>query len=46
MIPDDFKYKGLRSQLIQSLSNKGITDKRVLDAMMTVPRHQFFDIVC
>ena len=44
MIPDDFKYKGLRSQLIQSLSNKGITDKRVLDAMMTVPRHQFFDI--
>ncbi|HPW65843.1 MAG TPA: protein-L-isoaspartate(D-aspartate) O-methyltransferase [Salinivirgaceae bacterium] len=44
MIPDDFKYKGLRSQLVQSLSNKGITDKRVLDAMMTVPRHQFFDI--
>lgn len=44
MIPDDFKYKGLRQQLVQSLERKGITDKNVLQAILMVPRHQFFDV--
>lgn len=44
MIPDDFKYKGLRQQLVQLLQRKGINDTNVLQAMLAVPRHQFFDI--
>ena len=34
-------WKEQRARLVQSLKRKGITDKAVLEAMMTVPRHQF-----
>ncbi len=42
MIHESFKEKGQRQQLVNSLANeKGITDKNVLDAINTVPRHLF-----
>jgi len=40
---DTYLHKGLRNQLVQTISRKGITDKRVLDAIGEVPRHFFFD---
>lgn len=43
MIADDYRYKGLRQQLVKQLISKGIRDKNVLEAIITVPRHQFFD---
>ena len=42
---DNFRYKGLRSQLIEKLRNKGITDDNVLRVMNNIPRHLFFDKV-
>jgi protein-L-isoaspartate(D-aspartate) O-methyltransferase len=38
---DTFKHKGLRNRMIDELAEKGI-EKRVLEAMREVPRHQFF----
>ena len=40
---DTYRHKGLRAQLTESLSEKGIHDQRVLDAINTVPRHLFMD---
>jgi protein-L-isoaspartate(D-aspartate) O-methyltransferase len=40
---DTFRHKGLRRNLVDLLSSKGITDKNVLDAINVVPRHFFFD---
>jgi len=40
---DSYRHQGLRKALIQGLRDKGITDERVLDALMAVPRHYFFD---
>jgi len=40
---DTFKHQGLRRGLIKDLEAKGITEQRVLDAIMAVPRHFFFD---
>ena len=40
---DTFRHQGLRNQLINELSNKGITDKSVLNAMRKIPRHLFID---
>lgn len=40
---DNFKHQGLRKQLIEELKNKGITDKKVLEAFYDVPRHYFLD---
>jgi protein-L-isoaspartate(D-aspartate) O-methyltransferase len=37
------KHQGLRRQLINLLREKGIASKRVLDAMLQVPRHFFMD---
>lgn len=37
------KHKGLRNQLVKIIINKGITDKKVLDAISKVPRHLFMD---
>ncbi len=38
---DTYKYKGLRKQLVDSIERKGISDKKVLAALMKVPRHLF-----
>ncbi len=40
---DTYRHKGLRKKLINSIKEKGITDERVLDAMMNIPRHFFLD---
>lgn len=41
---DEYRHKGLRRRLIDSLHRKGITDQRVLDAMNRIPRHFFMDL--
>lgn len=40
---DDYRAKGLRRNLIKTLEAKGISDSKVLEAFMKVPRHYFFD---
>jgi protein-L-isoaspartate(D-aspartate) O-methyltransferase len=40
---DDYRTKGARKMLVEELKKKGISDKKVLDAISTVPRHFFFD---
>jgi len=40
---DTAKHQGLRNQLISVLQQKGINDKRVLQAMQSVPRHLFLE---
>lgn len=40
---DTYRHKGLRKKLIDTIREKGITDERVLEAMMNIPRHYFLD---
>ncbi len=40
---DTYRHKGLRKKLIDMIRDKGITDPKVLDAMMNIPRHFFLD---
>jgi protein-L-isoaspartate(D-aspartate) O-methyltransferase len=40
---DSYRHKGLRKKLVQGIHAKGITDDRVLDAILEVPRHYFLD---
>ncbi len=40
---DTHKHKGLRNQLVNTIAQKGITDKNVLNALGNVPRHLFMD---
>jgi protein-L-isoaspartate(D-aspartate) O-methyltransferase len=40
---DSYKHKGLRRQLVEIIRQKGITDERVLDAILHIPRHFFMD---
>ncbi|MFD1553457.1 protein-L-isoaspartate O-methyltransferase [Putridiphycobacter roseus] len=40
---DSYKHKGMRKQLVETLQNKGIQNKEVLEAFMVVPRHFFLD---
>lgn len=40
---DTYKHKGLRKRLIEELIHKGVKDEAVLQAMLHVPRHYFFD---
>ena len=40
---DTYRHKGLRRQLVDVIRNKGITDERVLDAILHIPRHFFMD---
>ncbi|MGG7036940.1 MAG: protein-L-isoaspartate(D-aspartate) O-methyltransferase [Flavobacterium sp.] len=37
------KHQGLRNQLVNQLEAKGITDKKVLEAIRKIPRHLFMD---
>jgi protein-L-isoaspartate(D-aspartate) O-methyltransferase len=43
MIIDNFRHQGMRKNLIASLRKKGISDEKVLNAMLEVPRHLFMD---
>ena len=40
---DSFRHQGLRKQLIEQLSGKGIHNTKVLAAMSKIPRHLFMD---
>ncbi len=40
---DTFKHKGMRNKLADVVSSKGIQNKKVLDAIRTIPRHLFMD---
>lgn len=41
---DEYRHKGLRKKLVDTLRAKGITDERVLDAINSIPRHFFMDL--
>lgn len=43
MLQDTYRHKGLRKKLVDSIQEKGITDKKVLEALNRVPRHLFMD---
>jgi protein-L-isoaspartate(D-aspartate) O-methyltransferase len=40
---DNYRERGARKQLVTLLKQRGIADKKVLDAIGKVPRHFFFD---
>jgi protein-L-isoaspartate(D-aspartate) O-methyltransferase len=40
---DNFRHKGLRKKLIDSIRSKGVKNEDVLEAMGRVPRHLFMD---
>jgi len=40
---DTYRHKGLRRQLVDIIRQKGITDERVLQAILHLPRHFFMD---
>jgi protein-L-isoaspartate(D-aspartate) O-methyltransferase len=40
---DTYRHQGLRRKLVQDIQSKKITDERVLDALLAVPRHFFLD---
>ncbi|HAS36473.1 MAG TPA: protein-L-isoaspartate O-methyltransferase [Flavobacteriales bacterium] len=40
---DSFRTQGLRKRLLETLRSKGFEDELVLEAMMKMPRHYFFD---
>ena len=42
-LKDNFKHKGLRQQLVETIKAKGIKDENVLDAIGRIPRHVFMD---
>jgi protein-L-isoaspartate(D-aspartate) O-methyltransferase len=42
-VKDTLKHQGLRNQLVKIISEKGVTNKNVLNAIAKVPRHLFMD---
>src|SRR5882724_2423106 len=40
---DTYRHKGLRRQLTDTLRLKGITDEKLLYAILHIPRHYFLD---
>jgi len=40
---DTYRHKGLRKKLVQGIQVKGISDERVLAAILEIPRHFFLD---
>lgn len=40
---DNYREQGARKKLVTTLKEKGISDRRVLEAIGKVPRHFFFD---
>ncbi len=40
---DNYRHKGLRKKLVETLKKKGIKDDRILEAIGKVPRHYFLD---
>ena len=44
-LEDSYKARGLRRQLVKEITNKGIVDTRVINAIGTIPRHLFMDTI-
>lgn len=42
-LKDTYRHKGLRKGLVKTLEEKGIKDRRVLDAILKIPRHYYLD---
>lgn len=40
---DSYRHKGMRKKLVEDIATKGITDRRILEAIDTIPRHTFLD---
>jgi len=40
---DTYRHKGLRNILIEKIRGRGVADNNVLEAMLKVPRHFYFD---
>lgn len=40
---DSYRHKGMRKHLVKEVASKGIKDERILNAMLKLPRHFFFD---
>jgi len=40
---DSYRHKGLRKKLVDTISDKGIQDNKILEAIGKVPRHYFMD---
>ncbi len=40
---DEYLYQGKRKRLVEQLKEKGIVSKEVLNAILKIPRHLFFD---
>lgn len=40
---DEYLYQGKRKRLVEQLKEKGITNQAVLNAILKIPRHLFFD---
>lgn len=40
---DSYRHKGLRKKLVDTISEKGIKDKKILEAIGKVTRHYFMD---
>lgn len=43
MLKDTYRHKGMRHRLVKTLHKEGITSEKVLNALLNVPRHFFFD---
>ena len=41
---DSYRHKGLRKKMILELKEKGISDKKILNAFDLIPRHFFLDL--
>ncbi|MFW5778003.1 MAG: protein-L-isoaspartate(D-aspartate) O-methyltransferase [Bacteroidota bacterium] len=40
---DDYRHKGMRKKLVDSIREKGIKDENVLESIQSIPRHFFLD---
>lgn len=40
---DNYRHKGLRKKLVELIKSKGIENRKVLNAIQTIPRHLFMD---
>jgi protein-L-isoaspartate(D-aspartate) O-methyltransferase len=40
---DNYRLKGLRKKLVETVKSKGIKDERILQAIENIPRHYFLD---
>lgn len=43
LLEDNYRHQGLRKRLIAELEYKGISDRKVLEAIGKIPRHFFLD---